>query len=208
MLLSKYECIFIHVPKTAGNAQQEILLPFSDDEKVLSGHRDGIDRYELRGPVTLHKHATLADYQEGLGPNFLRFKVAISIRHPFQRAISYYFSPHRWFRENNDGSFHLEPSYWDRDEFFRTLEQLQSMKSFLKTADGYYRPDYIIRHETLKNDLINFCRKARIPADVASLDLRNKGTGTPGLINNLEQDANLRRQVEELFSDDMDFFGY
>jgi len=107
----RHRLIYLHPPKTGGNSIQSVLLPFSDDRKVLVGHQDGRDRFEVRGPATASKHATLADYASSL--DIAAYRVAISVRHPFDRAVSFFFSPHRWMRQTEDG-WSLATPVWDR----------------------------------------------------------------------------------------------
>ena len=45
MLSTRHRFLFLHVPKTAGNAVQTWLLPHSDDQKVTHRHQDGIERF-------------------------------------------------------------------------------------------------------------------------------------------------------------------
>lgn len=97
MMLDDLNAIFVHVPKTAGNfLTRDYLSRYSNDNLIAIGHQDGINRFEIRGEVTTHKHMTLAEYA---GAVDLRDTYVITtVRDPVERLVSGYFSPHRRFR--------------------------------------------------------------------------------------------------------------
>jgi hypothetical protein len=119
--LSK-QFLFLHVPKTGGNSLQSILLPYSDERLSKGGPLlDGNDRFELRhDELGLSKHATLEDYRVRLPREIFDplFKFAV-MRNPWDRMISYYFSPHRGMVD------------WDRDEFLKLLSWVPPLRHFV-----------------------------------------------------------------------------
>lgn len=205
MILSRYNLIYLHAPKTGGNSIQELLLPHSDDKMVLRSHQDGVDRYEIAGPATSSKHADLQSYADAIGGRLSDFTVAISVRHPFDRALSFYFSPHRWMRQR-DGGWHLEPPHWDINAFAQMLGRERSMVSFL-SVDGKVRmPNIVIRYETLAYSFAEFCAKAGLPIS-QRLAHRNKSASLK--LKVLERDnAEARKIVEAAYSEDFALFGY
>ena len=97
MILHDLNAIFVHVPKTAGNfLTRDYLKRYSNDTLIATGHQDGVDRFEVRGEVTTHKHMTLSEYSKSL--DLRDAYVITSIRDPVERLVSAYFSPHRRFR--------------------------------------------------------------------------------------------------------------
>lgn len=101
--------LFIHVPKTGGNTIQQGLLNrgMSLDQVICSGHQDGRQRFELRGPITETKHQSLQRYYQ-LSSDAITLPVVVCVRRPFERLVSLYFSPHRWLQWCPDrGSFEL-----------------------------------------------------------------------------------------------------
>jgi hypothetical protein len=70
MISSKYRFLYVHIPKTGGNSIQHVLLPISDDQKELKKHQDGLDRFEVIGPKTKKKHASLKAI-ERQGPTWM-----------------------------------------------------------------------------------------------------------------------------------------
>ena len=97
MLSEKHSFLFLHLPKTAGNSIQERLKVYSDDKIVcLNDIQDGVERFEVRNQFNgLHKHSSLSEYKKVL-PNvlFKRLFIFATIRNPWERMISFYFSPH------------------------------------------------------------------------------------------------------------------
>ncbi|HIB85004.1 MAG TPA: hypothetical protein EYO59_10545, partial [Chromatiaceae bacterium] len=98
MISIKHKFLFVHIPKTGGNSIQQVLKDFSEDDIVCVNHiQDGVERFEVRNSkYNITKHSTYSDYSSIIEPDIFSqlFKVA-TIRNPWDRAISFYFSPHR-----------------------------------------------------------------------------------------------------------------
>jgi hypothetical protein len=197
MLSLSREFLFIHVPKTAGNAIQNALRQFTEDQFVVVNpdYQDGYERFEVRNPEfpNLHKHSTLEDYRRALGEERLRrlFKFTC-VRNPWDRAISYYFSPHRGRQD------------WDRGEFIRFIQQVAPAVTFLQTEVGQsIAMDAILRYESLDSDFAALCTRL--------------GLGDPALprvnVSRSEPyagyyDEELVELVRRRFADDINAFGY
>ncbi|MEM8770669.1 MAG: sulfotransferase family 2 domain-containing protein [Pseudomonadota bacterium] len=210
MLLSKYNLMYLHPPKTAGNTIQSILLPFSDDRKVLKGHRDGYDRFEIQGVITSKKHMTLAEYAERLGSRIHDYRIAMSVRHPVERAVSMYFSPHRWFRKAANGGFVLSEPVWDREQFDQMLSTMPCLSDFT-TVDGiFYKPDFIVRQENLEEDFRFMSESAGLPQEtrMTALELRNKSAGHAPFIRDLLRERALKKQIRDHFAVDFENFDF
>ncbi len=89
-------CLFIHIPKTGGNTIQSAIIDagLSCDEMVSGGFRDGVDRFEIRGSLTHRKHQSLSTYLL-IKPSLHELKIYSCVRKPFERLVSFYYSPHR-----------------------------------------------------------------------------------------------------------------
>ena len=98
MILDLPRLIFVHFSKTGGNSIQDALRDHSADEivDVGLGSGRGADRFEIkRAESGLTKHSNMMAYQEFLGESFVNFRRFCILRDPFDRLLSYYFSPHR-----------------------------------------------------------------------------------------------------------------
>lgn len=203
-----YSLLYLHAPKTAGNAIQTALIDFSEDQKKQSGHQDGLQTFKVIGPKTKGKHSTLEDYRETLGADLPSYRVCLSIRHPFDRALSFYFSPHRWFRQASNGAYEATQPHWSTTDFEVCLSQMTHMSAFV-TVDAIFRmPDFLIRYENLENDFQKFISEAGIPASSARLPVMNSSADQTGVKERLRSDKGLARIVSNEFADDMNAFAY
>lgn len=168
MISYSHRFLFIHVPKTGGNSLQSLLLPYAEEELSRKGPLlEGDGRFELRNrKLGLTKHATLNDYMEALGRHTLKgfYKFAI-MRNPWERMISYYFSPHRGRDE------------WDREDFLNLLAWVPPLRRFVlpqshwvslraqvenllgRPGEGLNRMVTLIRFEELQQDVDAVCNE-------------------------------------------------
>ena len=150
--------LFVHVPKTAGNSIQSVLRDYSEDQIVaLRSEQDGIERFGLRNPnYKIRKHSTLAEYRAALGDEQFRslYKFAC-VRNPWDRMVSYYFTPTQQVGE------------LDRKEFRKVISKALSVADYLRLDKGDDDPfanvDYIIRFESLADDFRLVCATLGIP---------------------------------------------
>lgn len=120
----------------------------------------------MKGRYDLHKHSTLAEYYSAFGREYFKEFYRFScIRNPWDRAISYYFSPHRGVTD------------WDRDSFISCLSEIPSMVSYLSSdnncrAESTPEIGFLIRYENLESDFKYCCSQIGIPFE--GLPIRNK----------------------------------
>lgn len=202
MILAHYRLIFLHLQKTGGNSVTELLLPFSDDQKTIKKHQDGKDRFGIRSDLTKRKHAVLADYQETLGQEFRQYRVAITVRDPFERAVSMYFSPHKWYVPKQ-GQWVKEAPYWDIDRFEALVLSMMTINDFLMIGGQAQQPDFCIQHASLKEDLDQMLIATGIPATASQLPHINQSAADSLLKTTALQDVRARRICDEVFRDDI-----
>lgn len=204
MLLQRSNLIYLHAPKTGGNSIQTVLLPHSDDQMVLGKGQDGVDRFGIRGTHTPQKHAKLRDYARSL-PDLAHYKIAISVRHPFDRAVSFFFTPIRWLREEGRRMIQGKP-VWSRAAFLQFLDSVAPLVSFLSLNGTLRKPDFVIRYEAIESDFAAFTDALGLPD--AKLPHVNRSAASAELTRSILADEELRSLVCERYADDMRFFGY
>jgi hypothetical protein len=149
--------LFVHIPKTAGNSIQSVLRDYSEDELVaLRKEQDGVERFGLRNPkYKIKKHSTLSEYYDALGhEHFSKLFKFTCVRNPWDRMVSYYFTPTQ------------NPETWNRERFLGIISDAVSVADYLRFDDGEEDPfanvDYIIRFESLADDFRAVCKAINI----------------------------------------------
>ena len=190
--------LFVHIPKTAGNSIQTALRDYSEDQLVaLRKEQDGIERFGLRNPkYNIKKHSTLAEYRDALENEQFRSLYKFScVRNPWDRMVSYYFTPTQ------------SPETWDRKKFRKMISKIVSVADYLRLdhdeEDPFTNVDYIMRFENLAEDFRTVCGKIGISA--ATLPRYNR--------SNREHyskyyDDELRELVRTQFAAEIERFGY
>lgn len=201
MISLAHNFLFVHIPKTAGNSIQNVLRAYSEDKIVcLMPHQDGIERFEVRSDkFNIHKHSTLHDYRAELGDEvFQRLFKFTSVRNPWDRMVSFYFSPHRG------------PVSWNREQFLQLIAQIPPVTAHVFLEGGSYsgpscfnNMDYFIRYESLNDDFKKVCELIGIPW--VPLPIRNKSKRQPYAIY---YDDELVELVRNRFSEEISYFGY
>jgi hypothetical protein len=195
--------LFIHIPKTGGNAIRLALQPHAIDEIVFNEKQQAynestqqINRFGISNPyMDLKKHSTLAEIhaqwdERHLGPWEEYFKFAV-IRNPWDRLVSLYFSPHKG---NAD---------FDRKKFTEVVKnEKKGMQSPYVTENGRLATDSLIRFESLVEDFARVCDRLGI---VAELPHVNKSSHQP---YREYYDKKLMNLVYKLYREDIDRFGY
>ncbi|MGR9108337.1 MAG: sulfotransferase family 2 domain-containing protein [Gammaproteobacteria bacterium] len=198
MIAQEHRFIFVHIPKTAGNALQSILVKYSEDSIVIRDGQDGFQRFAVEGPFGLAKHAALSDYLAVLGPwAFWSKKRFACVRNPWDRAISFYFSPHKG------------RVTWNRDEFIRLLAGIRPMVSYLRlpqdssASAALGNVDFLLRFERLQQDFDRICDILGIGRHPIPLRNPSKHLPYPNYY-----DEELIGIVARRFSEDVSLLGY
>jgi hypothetical protein len=190
--------LFVHIPKTAGNSIQSVLRDYSEDELVaLRGEQDGVERFGLRNPnYKIKKHSRLAEYRTALGEaKFGSLYKFTCVRNPWDRMVSYYFTPTQ------------KAEVWDRKKFRKIISTAVPVADYLRLGKGKEDPfanvNYIMRFENLADDFRTVC--AALDISPASLPRYNR--------SNREHyskyyDDDLRQLVRERFAAEIERFGY
>jgi len=190
--------LFVHIPKTAGNSIQSVLRDYSEDEIVaLRGEQDGIERFGLRNPnYKIKKHSTLPEYRAALGEErFHSLYKFTCVRNPWDRMVSYYFTPTK------------RVEAWNRKEFCKAISNVLSAADYLRLDRGEGDPfgnvDYIMRFENLGEDFRAVC--AALGLRATPLPQYNRSTREH---YSKYYDDNLREFVRKRFALEIERFGY
>jgi len=190
--------LFVHIPKTAGNSIQSVLRDYSEDQLVaLRKEQDGIERFGLRNPkYKIKKHSTLKEYREALGEEqFRTFYKFTCVRNPWDRMISYYFTPTQ------------NPETWSRKKFRGIISKAVSVADYLRLDEGEVDPfanvDYVMRFENLSEDFRSVC--SRLDISPSTLPRYNRSTRER---YSKYYDDELRELVRTRFAREIERFGY
>lgn len=204
MIFPRYNLIFLHVQKTGGNSLTHALLPYSADRILTRRHQDGWERFGVAGETTPRKHATLAQYQAILGDQLDRYRVAISVRDPLERAVSMYFSPHKWMVAT-DAGWRAEPPYWSLERFAELIADMRRIVDFLTLDDEVRRPDHVLRFETLVGDLQALAAAVGLPLEPSAMPHVNKSAAPIDLRARALADPEIGALVRDRFAADYAF---
>lgn len=190
--------LFVHIPKTGGNSIQSVLRDYSEDQLVaLRGEQDGIERFGLRNPkYKIKKHSTLAEYRAALGEmEFGSLFKFTCIRNPWDRMVSYYFTPTQ------------NTSAWDRKKFRKAIVKLLPVADYLRLdkggGDPFANVNYIMRFENLADDFRAVC--AALDISPAPLPRYNRSHREH---YSKYYDDELRELVGARFAAEIERFGY
>jgi hypothetical protein len=198
MISLQQRFLFVHIPKTAGNSIQSALRDYSEDQLVaLRKEQDGIERFGLRNPkYKIKKHSTLVEYRAALGnEQFCSLYKFTCVRNPWDRMVSYYFTPTQ------------NPEIWDRKRFLAMISKAVSVADYLRLNKGEEDPfgnvDYIMRFENLADDFRTVCGTLGIsPATLPQYNRSNREH-----YSNYYDDE-LRELVRKRFAAEIERFGY
>jgi hypothetical protein len=190
--------LFVHIPKTAGNSIQSVLRNYSEDQLLaLRKEQDGIERFGLRNPkYKIRKHSTLREYRETLGEEqFRKLYRFTCVRNPWDRMVSYYFTPTQ------------NPESWDRKKFREIISKAVSIGDYLRLneteEDPFANVNYIMHFENLADDFRTLCNQLGISP--ATLPQYNRSTREH---YSKYYDGELREFVRTRFAADIERFGY
>jgi hypothetical protein len=189
--------LFVHIHKTAGNSIQSILRHYSEDEIVsFRNHQDGIERFGVRNPnYKIKKHSTLAEYRAALGEEqFCSLYKFTCVRNPWDRLISYYFTPSRQLAE------------WDRRAFKKLLLRTLSVADYLRLGaekDPFANVQRVMRFENLADDFRLVCAELNLPP--ATLPEYNRSSREH---YSKYYDDELQALVRKRFASEIERFGY
>jgi hypothetical protein len=190
--------LFVHIPKTAGNSIQSVLRDYSEDQLVaLRKEQDGIERFGLRNAkYKIKKHSKLSEYYDALGDEQFRNLYKFTcVRNPWDRMVSYYFTPTQ------------KTETWNRKKFRETISKAVSVADYLRLHNGeeasFANVDYIMKFENLVDDFRAVCEAINISPP--TLPQYNRSSREH---YSKYYDDELRELVSARFAPEIERFGY
>ena len=185
MICRQYQCLFVHVPKTAGQSVEQFFM----DRLGLDWDRDrgevmlGDNPDRDRGTEKL-AHLSAAEYVEDGFVSAEEFSDLFTfsfVRNPYERLVSEYlyrnYFSHRNFR---DFVLHRMPAPGWNDDYRHVMPQYD----MLHDSNGRLLVDFVGRFERLQQDFDEVCQ--RLGIDDSELPHRNPSN---------KRSRNLKRRV-------------
>ena len=165
MLLSeKYNCIFLKTPCTGSTTVEDVLISYikSHNIDILSQDHNRCksivsSKYEQFNDIS--QHVALHGVQVGI-TNFDDYRVIVSIRNPWERAVSLYYLYKNRKCENNTGiqrQLIEKANILDFNEWIKCVAKIMpdllQQRQYYRSIHDVYYIDNVIRYENLIDDI-------------------------------------------------------
>jgi hypothetical protein len=219
VISEKYRCIFVHIPKTAGQSVENFFLRLhglSWEERAPLLLRHNPD--PARGPERL-AHLTAREYIDCgyvRDRDFRRYFSFSFVRNPWARLVSEYCYRERGQERLRTFKDFVLSAFSKKSDYSDDYRHLIPQSEFLCGRDGRLMVDFIGYFETLQRDFDIVCSRLGIP--VAELPYANSSSAdanqrtSPGKSEAdfyvPYYDKELRQFVAEFYAADIQRFGY
>lgn len=190
--------IFIHIPKTAGNAVQKVLMPYSSERVYRKSYKGNtLNDFEIETLLGKgRKHEWVGAFIENPhileGPleNYYKFSV---VRNPWERMVSFYCYTFPSMSQKVDPKHFLSHGL---------SKNMPSMLDYI-SYDKEIQMDKIIRYENLEVEFSEACSHLSIPFKALELTNVSKHPHYSYFYNQESLDL-----IEKIYKNDIDSFGY
>ena len=215
MISRKNRFIFVHIPRTAGNAITSVLLKYSETtlkpQWSANGYGTG-DNSETIDPILGNdKHFTLQKYINYLKEEIYSYRIIAVVRNPWDWACSCYF-----FRKQiNKGIHKKENSIWksddsiiapdkfDKEEFLRYLYSNNQIPQSDYLRSNKKINVYIMRYESLQKDFTKACNLLNIPSTKLPRLNSSRRFNYKKIL-----DQELKNAISKIYFRDIEMFNY
>ena len=197
MISESHNFIFIHVPKTGGNAVSQALLPFTRCRiEPAASIRPGENFWVTHPDYGIVKHLTAEQY--GLIVDVSHYTMFATVRNPFDWAMSLYF-----FRKQTPGLqpawMSVDPRSYCKREFLAFLKSGEASQSlFLGSLRDRI---HLMRFDCLEDDFREICGRLNL-GDVTLT--RINASDRPRDLSIL--DAEVMAEISFRFAADVDLY--
>lgn len=213
MISDKYSCIFIHIPKTAGQSIEKYFLDlhgksWAERETLLLAHNE----FSSCGPERL-AHLTAEEYvkfgyvDENTYYDYFKFSI---VRNPWDRLVSEYNyrKLYMLFSFRDYILFNLPEKSSYTDEYRHVMPQYH----YIFGENGECKVDFIGRFENIKKDFSTICQKlglldCKLPHQNKSPKIKNLFTKRRKHYSEY-YDHETKEIVEEMYKCDIVAFNY
>ena len=218
MISEKYNCLFVHVPKTAGQSVESFFLGLhglSWENRAPLLLKPNPD--PARGPERL-AHLTAQEYV-GCGyvteQRFRKFFKFAFVRNPWDRLVSVYH--YKGFKDRYSFRDFILRGMSFENRYLGVYRHLMPQYEYLYDNKGNLLVDFIGRFENLQNDFEEVCKKLRIepgmlphrnPTKGRGVDTEGGGARGSKLNYTAYYDPELVKIVGDLYAKDVATFGY
>lgn len=228
MICHHYKCIFVHIPKNAGQSIEHVflkLLGLKWETRAPLLLRPN-DRPELGPPRLAHLKAMdyvrLKYIPKQMFEDYFKFAF---VRNPWDRMVSFY--RYLGFSKKLDFKTFLTANF-KNEIFYRHHWFVGQQYTFVYSQERKLIVDYLGRFENLQKDFDHVCKKIGIPVTVLPHVNKSK-RNSPGIVEKPNQDSDgsecgnrfiikpgYRKYydqecidcVAELYREDIEIFGY
>lgn len=221
MICHHYKCIFVHIPKTAGQSVEHVFLnllglTWETRAPLLLRFNDNKDL----GPPRL-AHLKAGDYlkykyiSEELFNAYFKFSF---VRNPWSRIVSFY-NYRKYYLLYSFKSFvmkHLERKIWKKDYWF-----IGPQYEFLYDNDGKILVDFVGKFENLQTDFNKICSSINIIETKLPHINKSNSNSLNNFVNLIQikkqkikkhypeyYDKESEEHVRHLYKKDIDYFKY